>query len=132
MVIGPLLRGDNHGRLGKSIATRADIRQKLEENSEAVSHLDALFVNETQFLKDREARHLTRKINGGNVAALILVAVAGGGIVYGLVSVAIASIGKPVLFWLFMVVAGLVGLFAIALTSVGLGTLYEPPREKSR
>jgi hypothetical protein len=51
-------------------------------------------------------------------------------VVYGLVAAAVALAERPVMFWLFTVVAVLVGLFAIALAATGLGTLYEPPREK--
>ncbi len=81
-------------------------------------------------LKERETYRLTRKLNGGNVATLIFVALAGGGIVYGLVSAAISLDEKSEMFWLFMSVAVVVGLFVIALAAVGLGTLYEPPKEK--
>lgn len=36
------------------------------------------------------------------------------------------------LFWLFMILAALVGLFAIGLAAVDMGNLYEPPREKGK
>lgn len=130
VIVGPLLRGEISGRLAKRIAAHADLRKKLEGNADAVAHLDALLTRETLTLADRETHRLTRKLNGGNVAALIFVALVGGGVVYGIVSAAIALAENPVLFWLFMIVAGLVGLFAIALAAAGLGTLYEPPREK--
>lgn len=132
VVIGPLLRGEISGQLPKRIATHSDMRQNLKGNAEAIAHLDALLTSETRVLKDREMHRLTRKLNGGNVAALILVALVGGGVVYGLVSAAVAFADRPVIFWLFIVVAVLVGLFAIALAAAGLGTLYEPPREKGQ
>jgi len=97
-----------------------------------VSHLDELLVSETQVLKDREMHRLARKLNGANAAALIFVAIVGGGLVYGLVSAAVAFREKPVAFWLLAIAAVLVGLFAIALAAAGLGTLYEPPREKQQ
>jgi hypothetical protein len=130
VIVGPLLRGEISGRLAKRTAAHADLRKKLEGNADAVAHLDALLTREVLTLADRETHRLTRKLNGGNVAALIFVALVGGGVVYGIVSAAIALVENPALFWLFMIVAGLVGLFAIALAAVGLGTLYEPPREK--
>lgn len=132
VVIGPLLRGEISGRLTKRIAAHAEIREKLENNVDAVAHLDELIASETQVLKDRETYRLNRKLNGGNVVAVIFVASMGGGIVYGLVSAAIAFMATPVMFWLFMIVAGVVGMFAIAMAAVGLGTLYKPPREKRR
>lgn len=132
VVIGPLLRGEISGQLAKRIATHANIRQNLEGNAEAVAHLDELLTRETRLLKDREIHRLTRKLNGVNVAALIFVALVGGGAVYGLVSAAAAFAENPVIVWLFIVGAVLTGLFAIALAAVGLGTLYEPPREKGQ
>lgn len=132
VVIAPLLRGEISGQLAKRIATHAEIRQNLEGNAEAAAHLDALLTSETRVLRDRETHRLTRKLNGGNVAALVFVALVGGGSVYGLVSGAVAIAEKPGFFWVLIVVAIIVGLFAIALAAAGLGTLYEPPREKKR
>jgi len=130
VVIGPLLRGEASGRLAKRIALHTDLRPKLEGNSVALEHLDSLLVNEAKALEERETYRLTRKLNGGNVAALIIVALAGGGVVYGLISGAIATSDVPAWPWVFIAFAVLVGIFTIALAAVGLGTLYAPPRDK--
>lgn len=124
--IGPLLRGEITGRLAKKIARHADLCQKLKGNPEATSHLDLLLAKETKVLNERETCRLTRKLNGGNVATLIFVALLGGGFVYGLISVAIALAETPVWFWALMVLGVIVGIFTIALAAVGLGSLYEP------
>lgn len=131
VVIGPILRGEASGRLAKRIAAHADLRQKLEGNSVALQHLDSLLTSESQVLNERETYRLTRKLNGGNVAALVVVALVGGGLVYGLVSGAIAASALPVLPWVVVALAVLVGVFTIGLAAVGLGTLYAPPRDKS-
>jgi hypothetical protein len=131
VVIGPLLRGEASGRLAKRIALHADMRPKLEGNAVALKHLDSLLANEAKALEKRETYRLTRKLNGGNVAALIFVALAGGGVVYGLISGAIATEAVPAWPWVFIVLAALAGIFTIALAAVGLGTLYAAPREKA-
>lgn len=132
VVVGPLLRGEISGRLAKRIALHADIRQKLEDVPDALTHMDMLIASEAQLLKERETHRLTRKLNAGNVAALISIALVGGAIVYGLVSIAIAIQDTAVLFWLIILVTGVVGAFVVALAAVGLGAVYEPPREKSK
>lgn len=131
VVVGPILRGEASGRLAKRIAAHADLRQKLEGNSAALQHLDSLLVSESQVLEERETYRLTRKLNGGNVAALVLVALVGGGLVYGLVSGALAASDVPVLRWSLVALAVVVGSFFVALATVGLGTVYAPPRDKS-
>ncbi|EHK89178.1 hypothetical protein SZMC14600_01399 [Saccharomonospora azurea SZMC 14600] len=110
----------------------ADIRQKLEDVPDALTHMDMLIASEAQLLKERETHRPTRKLNAGNVAALIFIALVGGAIVYGLVSIAIAIQDTAVLFWLIILVTGVVGAFVVALAAVGLGAVYEPPREKSK
>lgn len=134
VVVGPLLRGEISGRLAKRIALHADIRQKLEDVPDALTHMDMVIASEAQSLKERETHRLTRKLNAGNVAALIFIALVGRAIVYGLVSIAIAIAiqDTAVLFWLIILVTGVVGAFVVALAAVGLGALYEPPREKSK
>lgn len=106
------------------------MRPKLEGNAVALQHLDSLLANEAKALKERETFRLTRKLNGGNVAALIFVALVGGGVVYWLISGAIATAGVSRWSWVFIVLAALVGIFTIALAAVGLGTLYAPSRAK--
>jgi predicted small lipoprotein YifL len=130
VVVGPLLRGEASGLLVKRITSHAALREKLGENIEALKHLDALLVKEFEVLKERETYRLTRKVNGGNVAALVLVALVGGTSVYGLISATMSVTGAPVLYWLLLVLAVIVGFFSIALAAVGLGALYAPPKAK--
>lgn len=129
VVIGPLLRGEVSSRLVKRIASHADLRQKLEGNSAALTNLDSLLATETAALMERETYRLTRKLNGSNMAALIFVALAGGGLVYGFISIAVTLSEVPVLYWVFFVLAVLAGLLSISLAAVGVGTLYAPPKE---
>ncbi|MDQ1206602.1 hypothetical protein [Microbacterium sp. SORGH_AS_0862] len=129
VVIGPLLRGEVSGRLLKRISEHANLREKLAENSAALKDLDALLDLEVRRLRERERHRLTRKLNGANVAALIFVALAGGGIVYGLLSLGI-SLGPTGWAIAAYVGAALVAVFAVGLAAVGVGTLYEPPKEK--
>lgn len=53
VVVGPLLRGEISGRLAKRIALHADIRQKLEDVPDALTHMDMLIASEAQLLKER-------------------------------------------------------------------------------
>ncbi|PQZ51102.1 MULTISPECIES: hypothetical protein [unclassified Microbacterium] len=128
VVVGPLLRGEVSGKLHKRIAAHADLREKLEGNKVALTDLDDLLNEEVKVLRDREVYRLTRQLNGGNVAALVIVALVGGAIVYGLVSGGLALQGSLWSIALY-VAAALVGLFAIALAAVGLRTLYEPRKQ---
>jgi hypothetical protein len=131
VVLGPILRGEVSGRLIKRISGHAGLREKLTGNAAALEELDELLVAELKVLNEKETYRLTRKLNGGSLAALIFVAVLGGAVVYGLVSAAIALIGTVIWFWVLIILAVLAGLFTIALAAVGLGTLYAPPRAAS-
>lgn len=73
VVIGPLLRGEVAGRLMKRLTAHAHLRVSLEGHVGALRHLDELILVETEALKLRELHRLNRKLNGGNVAALIFV-----------------------------------------------------------
>jgi hypothetical protein len=128
VVLGPLLRGEVSGRLLKRISSHASLREKLAGNVDALASVDELLVKELGVLNERETYRLTRKLNGGNVAAVVFVALAGGAIVYGLVSAAIALIATVIWFWVLIVAAVLVALLAIGLAAVGMGTLYAPKK----
>lgn len=125
--IGPLLRGEVSGRLARRIATHSQIRANIPDTSSAAKKLDELLLSEVTQLAERETSRLTRRINGGNVAALVFVAIAGGAIVYGLISAAIA-LQESGWSWIFWIVAGLVAVFALALSAAGLGSLYAPKK----
>lgn len=130
VVLGPLLRGEISGRLVKRIAVHADLRQKIEGNEKAIAELDSLLAIEIASLREKETYRLYRKINGANVAALVVVAVIGGLVEYFLVSVASHSLHAPVLFLILVVFAVLVGIIAIGIAAAGVSSLYEPA-EKS-
>jgi hypothetical protein len=122
-----MLRGELSGRLAKRIAAHADLREKVEKMPDAIRDLDDLLVTETKVLRQREEHRLTRKVNSANVAALILVAAAGGGGVYGLVTWALSAGGG----WraLLYVIAGVYGLFFIALAAAGTRTVFDPVKK---
>ncbi|MCM3500619.1 hypothetical protein M3667_01840 [Microbacterium sp. P26] len=125
VVVGPLVRGEVGNRLQKRVAGHVQLREHLVGNTDALKSLDALLVTELQELRKREENRLTRKLNGGVVATLIFVAVAGAGIVYGLTSWA-AAVQGTFLSVIIYAAAALVGLFTIALAAAGVGTLYKP------
>lgn len=127
VIVGPILRGELSGRLLKRVTAHAELREHLADNVAAKEELDGLIMAEVKALRAREESRLTRKLNGGNVAALIFIAVLGGGLVYGLMAWAGAVAGTWFAVILY-IVAALVGLFTIALAAVGVGTLYAPPR----
>lgn len=129
VVVGPILRGELSGRLLKRVVAHAELREKLADASPAQREIDALLDAEVKVLRERAEYRLTRRLNGGNVAALVFVALVGGGVVYGLVT---AGLALPGTVWavLFFIVAVLVGLFAVALAAAGMRTLYEPPKER--
>jgi VIT1/CCC1 family predicted Fe2+/Mn2+ transporter len=124
----PLFRPEANRGLAKRLAHHADLRSNLEGNREALANIDALLVAETERLKEKEIARVTRKLNGGNVAALIFVAVVGGGFVFLITSLATSLVGSffAVVLW---VVAVLVGLFTVVIGLVGLGTLYAPRKQ---
>lgn len=126
VIVGPILRGELSGRLLKRVIAHAELRKHLDDNLEAKGELDALLTTEIKAMRTREETRLTRKLNGGSVAALIFVAVFGGGLVYGLMAWAATVAGSWFAVILY-IVAALVGLFTIALAAVGVGTLYTPP-----
>lgn len=129
VIVGPIIRGEVSGRLLKRIAAHADLRSKLSDGSAAKRELDALLDAEVKALRTQSEYRLTRRVNGGNVAALIFIALVGGLIVYGLVAAGLALSGTGWAIILF-VVAVLVGLFAILLAAAGMGTLYAPPKPR--
>lgn len=130
IVLGPMLRGELSGRLVKRVAAHAELREKIANVPDAVSDLDHLLTSEVAVLREREEYRLTRKVNGGNVAALIIVALAGGGGVYGLVTAGLAVGGGwgVVLF----VIAGIYGLFFVALAAAGTRTVFNPRKDNAR
>ncbi len=129
VVIGPLLSGEVSGRMFKRITAHAELRENLTGNEAALQELDALLVTELATLRSREQHRLTRKLNGGTVAALILVAGVGGGVVYGLVAIAVALTNSLLAVAIVLyVVAAAVGLLTVCLAAVGVGTLYEPSK----
>lgn len=125
VIVGPLLRGEVSGRLFRRIRAHVDLREKLAEDGPSLKELDTLIAKELETLREREISRLTRKINGGNLAALIFIALAGGGIVYGLISAAFA-LPDTGLFWAFWILAAIAALFTFGLAAVGVGSLYAP------
>ncbi|MDA4895513.1 hypothetical protein PFZ55_52545 [Streptomyces sp. MS2A] len=126
IVLGPMLRGELSGRLAKRIAAHADLREKVEKNPAAVKDLDILLATEIEVLRQREEYRLTRKVNGGNVAALIFVALLGGGGVYGLVSWGlIVGGGWSIAIY---IAAAVYGLFFVAVAAAGTRTVFAPAK----
>lgn len=130
IVLGPMLRGELSGRLVKRVAAHAELREKIADVPAALADLDHLLTSEVAVLREREEYRLTRKVNGANVAALIFVAVTGGGGVYGLVTAGLAAGGA----WgiVLFVIAGVYGLFFVALAAVGTRTVFSPPKNKAK
>lgn len=127
IVLGPAVRGELSDRLVKRLSAHAELREKIAEVPGAVKELDALLTAEVSVLRRREEFRLTRKLNGPNVAAVIFVALFGGGGVYLLVSGGI-TVGGGVAVALY-ICAGIWGLFFVGLAAVGSKTLYDPPKE---
>ncbi|MBW8763331.1 MAG: hypothetical protein JF592_12205 [Microbacterium sp.] len=127
IVLGPLLRGELSGKLIKRVAAHVELREKITDVPDALADLDHLLSTEIAVLREREEYRLTRKVNGANVAALIFVALLGGGGVYGLITAGIAVGGG----WgiTLYVLAVIYGLFFVALAAVGTRTVFSPPKE---
>ena len=72
--------------------------------------IEELIVRESAELVARDTRRLTRRLDGSNLAAIVIVAVVGGGITYGLWQLD---------HWSWRVLAGLVGVFAFLMIAIG-------------
>lgn len=128
IVLGPMLRGELSGRLAKRVAAHAELRVKIADVPDALYDLNHLLASEVAVLREREEARLTRTVNSGNVAALILVALVGGGAVYGMVTAGLALGGG----WgiTLFVLAAICGLFFVALAAAGTRTVFDPPKDK--
>ena len=123
-IVGPLMQRDAGGRELRRIRRHAHLRSLLSDGSEAASKLDDLLALETERYASRISLRIGRKIDGGNLAAIIVVSLIGGGISFGLVTWAQALSGGWA--WLLWIVFGAWTLFVLLLVLVGgLSSLYK-------
>lgn len=130
IVVGPIVRGEAGGRLGRRMALHASIRSQLNETSDAARELDELLKVEGARLRERETRRMARKVSGASIAALVIVTLVGAGAVYGLLTWAQHLGQGGVWYWMLVALAVAIGAFAFALSAVGATTIYEYPEEK--
>lgn len=124
-LVGKIFLGGSSSSLAKDVRHHAELRGKLEVGTAAAAELDELLAAETLALKERSLARLTRKVNPGAVAAVIVVTVLGGLVFYGLWS-GTAAVADGLWFWVLVVVTALYGLFFLAFMLVGLGKIYDP------
>ena len=125
--LGPLLRGEVEGRLVRRARAVAELREKVEPGSPAQRHLDALLNDQAAMIRVRGRARIHRKVNGSNLSALIFVGVVGGGVVYGLLTLAF-QIHDPIAFWIVIVLTVIVGVFIVGLTAAGSRTIFAPKK----
>lgn len=85
----------------------------------------------TKLLKietERMIEHSSRRLNGNNIAAVVVVAVLGGALSYVAMLLAI-----NVEFWLWALIAwalfAVIAFFTVGISIVGLASIYEPPKK---
>jgi hypothetical protein len=97
----------------REIKRHAQLIKELPDS--AKSAIEELVAAETRDYADRTLRRSQRKLNGGNLGALIVVGLFTAGIIY--VGVLLALSVSP--WW--WIPTGLIGAFLLALTSAGFG-----------
>ena len=119
-VIGPLRAREAGGRFYRRVRRIAQLRPLLADGSSAADRLDVLLDAE---LENLAMRH-SRKLNGANLAAIIVVSLVGGAVSFWLVTwaQAITGAGAAVVWGLFWVWSFLVLVFVLV---GGLPTLYK-------
>lgn len=119
-VIGPLTSREAGGRQYRRVRRHAHLRGLLGDGSSAAERMDALLDSEIKMLADRQSR----KLNGANLAAIVVVSIFGAAISFGLVTWAQWSVGFWA--WVAWIVFGAWTLFIVLLVFVGgLANLYK-------
>lgn len=104
----------------RSMKQHAKLYESLPENSR--SHIEALIQFETELYAAEMKRKAARTLNGGAVAAFVLIALVTGAAVYW-------AILWGTIWWPAYVVASLVGIFGVLLLLVGAPQLFDDPDE---
>jgi len=119
-VIGPLRAREAGGRFYRRVRRLAQLRPLLHDGSSAADRLDKLLVSEIDNLAMRHAR----KLDGGNLAAIIFVSLIGGAVSFGLVTwaQAITGVASTVVWVVFWVWTFLLAVFVLV---GGLSSLYK-------
>lgn len=116
-VVKPLMEREAGGRELRRIRRHAHLRSLLPNESEAASKLDLLLASEIELFTARVSNRIERKIDGENLATIIVVSLIGGGISFGLVTWAQAVSG--VWAWLLWIVFATWTLLVLLLVFVG-------------
>ncbi len=94
-VIGPVVSREAGGREYRRVKRHAQLRSLLTDGSDAAKKMDVLLDHEVGRFADRSVTRASRKLNGGNLAAIVVVSLFGGAVSFSLVTWAQASTG----FW---------------------------------
>ncbi len=123
-VIGPLTSREAGGRQYRRVRRHAQLRGLLRDGSSAAKRMDALLDSEIQLLTDRRSR----KLNGANLAAIVVVSIVGAAISFFLVTWAQGSVGLWA--WVAWILFGAWTLFIVLLVLVGgLQNFYKQVEE---
>lgn len=123
-VIGPLMAREKGSRRHRRIRRIAELRNLLADSNIAVEKVDELIEIEVEQYVEQSVARATRSLDGANLAAIIVVALIGGGFSFGLVTGAQAATG----FWSGVLWVVFIGwtVFVIGLVLVGgLANLYK-------
>ncbi|WP_448759515.1 hypothetical protein [Actinomyces oricola] len=118
------------GRELRRIRRHAHLRSLLPDGSEAASKMDSLLASEVELFTTRASKRIGRKIDSGNLAAIIIISLFGGGASFALVTFAQALSGV----WAWVLWAVFIGwtLFVLLLVFVGgLPNLYKTEDKSS-
>lgn len=127
--LSSLIKFFNEQNIGIKVTKRAkeyaDIYSSLPDGIDAKTDVAKLLKLETEQLLERRLR----KINYGNVAAVIIVALVGGGLSYLL---ALWATNSPtiiaVLAWILFTA---VAFFTLGISITGLASVYQEPKRKN-
>ncbi len=123
-VIGPLISREAGTREYRRVKRHAQLRSLLTDGSDAAKKMDALLDHEVGRLVDRSSTRASRKLDGGNLAAIVFVSLIGGAVSFGLVTWAQATTG----FWAWVAWIGFaLWTFAVLIFVLvgGLANLYK-------
>lgn len=109
----------------------AEIASKLAEGSDARKSVEALVKFQADILLRRAESKANRKINGGNLAAAIVLTCLTGGVIYA--GILLVQLVWPSGFgWVPLVVLIVIGGFLLALTATGYASMYNPRSSKKK
>ncbi|WP_143882746.1 hypothetical protein [Curtobacterium sp. KBS0715] len=124
-----LFRGGGDTRLSRRVKHHAEILKVLDGFTKASDAMEGLLVEEIGVLKDRELARSRRRVNGGNLAVAVILAVVTAGATFWLTTFA-SEHGRDPWAWIGVTLLSLLAVTLVIFTVAGFSTIYNPPSNK--